>query len=61
MAGDPFQEQGKKMFVILTHSPYMLSIQNSDELKNLIVFHRHEVPTFIKEYEDMDKYQKYRN
>lgn len=60
MAGDPFQEQGKKMFVILTHSPYLLSIQNSDELKNLIVFHRHEVPTFIKEYEDMDEYQKLR-
>ncbi|MBD5473586.1 MAG: AAA family ATPase [Lachnospiraceae bacterium] len=60
MAGDPFQEQGKKMFVILTHSPYMLSIQNSDELKNLVVFHRHEVPTFIKEYEDMDEYQKLR-
>lgn len=60
MAGNPFQEQGKKMFVILTHSPYMLNIQNSDELKNLIVFHRHEVPTYIKEYEDMDEYQKSR-
>lgn len=57
IAGNPFQEQGKKMFVILTHSPYMLSVQNSDELKNLIVFHRHEVPTFIKEYENMEEYQ----
>ena len=35
----------------------MLSIQNSKELKNLIVFHRHEVPTFIKDYKDMDAYQ----
>lgn len=60
IAGNPFEEQGKKMFVILTHSPYMLSIQNSDELKNLIVFHRHEVPTYIREYEDMDTYQKRR-
>lgn len=60
MAGNPFNEQGKKMFVILTHSPYMLNIQNSDELKNLIVFHRHELPTFIKEYEDMDVHQKLR-
>ena len=60
MAGDPFQEQEKKMFVILTHSPYMLNIQNSDELENLIVFHRHEVPTYVKEYEDMDEYKKSR-
>lgn len=60
IAGNPFEEQGKKMFVILTHSPYMLSIQDSEELKNLIVFHRHEVPTFIKQYENMDVYQKLR-
>lgn len=59
IAGNPFEEQGK-MFVILTHSPYMLSIQNSEDLKNLIVFHRHEVPTFIMEYENMDNYQKSR-
>lgn len=38
----------------------MLSIQNSDELKNLIVFHRHEIPTYIREYGDMDTYQKMR-
>lgn len=59
IAGNPFEEQGK-MFVILTHSPYMLSIQNSEDLKNLIVFHRHEVPTFIMEYDNMDNYQKSR-
>lgn len=60
IAGDPFKEHGKKMFVILTHSPYMLSVQNTNELKNLIVFHRHEVPTFIKEFEEKDLFQKTR-
>ena len=58
MAGNPIEEPGKKMFVILTHSPYMLNIQNSEELKNLIVFHRHEPPTYIDDYSDMEDYQK---
>ena len=49
LAGDPFQKTGK-MFIILTHSPYMLSIQNSEDLKNVIVFHKNEVPTYINDY-----------
>ncbi len=58
LSGDPFQEPGKKMFVILTHSPYMLSVQNSDELQNVIVFHKKELPTYISDYSELENYQK---
>lgn len=43
-------DDGKKMFVILTHSPYMLDISNTSDLLNYIVFHNGSVPSFIKEY-----------
>lgn len=58
LSGDPFQEPGKKMFVILTHSPYMISVQNAEELKNVIVFHKNELPTYISDYSDLESYQK---
>lgn len=48
--------EGKKMFVILTHSPYMLDINNSDDLLNYVVFHKGNVPTYITEYK-LDAYQ----
>jgi len=57
LAGDPLQDTGKKMFVILTHSPYMLSIQSPDELKNVVVFHKNAIPTFIQNYSMLDAYQ----
>lgn len=50
------QDDGKKMFIILTHSPYMLDISNSDDLLNYVVFHKGSVPTFIQEY-PFDEYQ----
>lgn len=49
-------DDGKKMFVILTHSPYMLDISNTSDLLNYIVFHSNAVPSFINEY-PFDDYQ----
>lgn len=51
-----FCEEGKKMFVILTHSPYMLDINNSDDLLNYIVFHKGTKPSYIQEY-GLEPYQ----
>lgn len=50
-------EENKKIFIILTHSPYMLDINNADDLLNFIVFHKNSVPTFIPNYDDLDSYQ----
>lgn len=49
-------ESGKKIFIILTHSPYMLDINNSDDLLNYIVFHKGVMPSFISSY-GFDAYQ----
>lgn len=57
LAGDPFQDPSKKMFVILTHSPYMINVQNKDDLKNVIVFHKKKLPSYIHDYTGMDAYQ----
>ena len=49
-------KSGKKIFIILTHSPYMLDINNSDDLLNYIVFHKEVIPSYISSYE-FDTYQ----
>ena len=49
-------DDGKKVFIILTHSPYMLDINNSEDLLNYVVFHKGAVPSFIPEY-SLDDYQ----
>lgn len=54
IAGNP--EKGKKIFIVLTHSPYMLDIKTSTDLLNYIVFHKDSLPSFIVDYE-MDEYQ----
>lgn len=53
-AGSP--DDGRKLFIILTHSPYMLDIRNSNDLLNYIVFHKGAKPSFITEY-SFDDYQ----
>ena len=60
LSGNPQEDPGKKMFVILTHSPYMLSVQDSEDLKNVIVFHKNELPTYIFDYTQLESYQKER-
>lgn len=49
-------DDGKKIFIILTHSPYMLDISNSNDLLNYVVFHKGSAPSFIQEY-PFDDYQ----
>ena len=53
-AGSP--AEGKKIFIILTHSPYMLDINSADDLLNYIVFHKNAIPSYIAKYE-LDPYQ----
>lgn len=53
-AGEP--KDGKKIFVILTHSPYMLDINNSDDLLNYILFHKEVPPSYITYY-GLDEYK----
>lgn len=58
LAGDPKNEPGKKLFFIITHSPYFIDIRNLDDLQHILVCHNHQMPTYIRE-EDLDEQDKY--
>ena len=58
LAGDPKSEVGKKIFFIITHSPYFIDIRNLDELQHILVCHNHQMPTYIQA-EDLDAQDKY--
>ena len=58
LAGDPKNEPGKKLFFIITHSPYFIDIRNLEDLQHILVCHNHQMPTYIKtgDLDDQDKY-----
>lgn len=58
LAGDPKSESGKKLFFIITHSPYFIDIRNLYDLQHILVCHNHQMPTYIKadDLDDQDKY-----
>ncbi len=58
IAGDPVSEPGKKLFFIITHSPYFIDIRNLEDLQHIIVCHNHQMPTCIQEG-DLDSQDKY--
>lgn len=49
VAGDPKQNPSKKLFFIITHSPYFIDLQSLDDLKHILVCHPNEMPTFIND------------
>lgn len=49
LAGNPLQDPTKKLFFIITHSPYFLDLRSLDDLKSVIVCHTSQVPTYIKD------------
>ena len=49
VAGNPREIKGKKLFFIITHSPYFLDIRSIEDIKNILVCHNHEMPTYIPE------------
>ncbi|MDR2651725.1 MAG: AAA family ATPase [Prevotellaceae bacterium] len=58
LAGNPLENPSKKMFFIITHSPYFLDLCSLDDLHNIIVCHSTQMPTYIKngDLDDQDKY-----
>jgi hypothetical protein len=56
LAGNPLLDPGKKMFFIITHSPYFLDLKTLEDLKNVIVCQRNHLPTFV---EIMDQESEY--
>lgn len=58
VAGNPFRESGKKMFFIISHSPYFLDFRTLDDLKHVLVCHNHEKPTYVSDG-DLDYQDEY--
>lgn len=56
IAGNPLEDPSKKLFFIITHSPYFLEIKTIDELKNVLVCHLDKAPTYVSTLDDNDSY-----
>lgn len=56
IAGDPLEDPTKKMFFIITHSPYFLDLKSLDDLKNILVCHLDKVPTYVNELDADDQF-----
>jgi hypothetical protein len=58
LSGNPIEYPSKKIFFIITHSPYFLDLHSFDDLKSIIVCHNNRMPTYIKD-SDLDTQDKY--
>ncbi|CAM2855835.1 AAA ATPase domain-containing protein [Flavobacterium succinicans] len=55
-AGDPKSDPSKKLFFIITHSPYFLDLRTIDDLKSILVCHYNQPPNFVEALEEQDEY-----
>ena len=55
LSGNPRIDEAKKLFFIITHSPYFIDLKTIEDLKNLIVCHYNKVPSFIDSLDDNDE------
>ncbi len=56
VAGNPLEDNSKKMFFIITHSPYFIDLKSLDDLSSILVCHFDEVPTYVDELGEEDQY-----
>lgn len=56
IAGNPLEDPTKKIFFIITHSPYFLDLKSIDDLKNILVCNLNKVPTYVTELEEEDQF-----
>jgi hypothetical protein len=56
IAGNPLEDPTKKIFFIITHSPYFIDLKSLDDLKNILVCHLNKVPTYVTELDADDQY-----
>ncbi|WP_047451716.1 ATP-dependent nuclease [Alistipes sp. ZOR0009] len=56
IAGNPLEDPSKKIFFIITHSPYFIDLKSIDDLKNILVCHLNKVPTYVNELDADDQF-----
>lgn len=57
ISGDPKKDPTKKLFFIATHSTNFIDIKTIDELKNILVCHYNDTPTFIDNLSSDDEFR----
>jgi hypothetical protein len=55
-AGDPKINPTKKIFFIITHSPYFLDLRCIDDLKNILICHYNLPPDYVDTLDAQDEY-----
>lgn len=55
-AGDPNIDPTKKLFFIITHSPYFLDLRSIEDLRSIIVCHYNQPPNFVEDLDTQDEY-----
>jgi hypothetical protein len=55
-AGDPKIDPSKKLFFIITHSPYFLDLRSIDDLKSILIFHYNMPPDYVKTLDAQDEF-----
>jgi len=57
ISGNPKIDPSKKLFFIITHSPYYLDFRTIDDLKNIMVCHFYTPPTYIETLDADDEWR----
>jgi hypothetical protein len=57
LAADPTTQPGKKMFFLITHSPYLLDFRTIDELRSLLLFQPDQIPRRLGSLTQGDEYR----
>jgi hypothetical protein len=55
-AGNPKVDPSKKIFFIITHSPYFLDLRRIDDLKNILICHYNLPPDYVDTLDTQDEY-----
>jgi hypothetical protein len=56
LSGDPRVAAHKKVFFLITHSPYLLDFRVPDDLRHCVIFHRDSAPTCVGALGEQDEH-----
>jgi len=56
IAGNPLNDSQKKLFFLITHSPYFIDLKIIDDLKSIVVFQQNKLPSSLTELDNQDEY-----
>jgi len=55
ISGDPRSDPSKKVFFLITHSPYFIDVRTVNDLRSCVVFQQDKLPAYVDELEEEDR------